>query len=322
MSTSLSRACLVLGALAACGGGDDGATPDDAGDGDGAVADAAIDAPTDAADIAVCPNPDSCEWLDGYLAEVLGKLTGVEPAAPGVTITRRATASERNAARQYLFDELSRIGLAPTLHDYGSGKNVVVHLPSTTGSTMPRIVVGAHFDGAMAGPAAADNGTGTAIVIVAARYLATRTTRDRAIDLVLFDQEEIGLVGSGAYAMKLMNDQTPVDTVHVFDMISFDGDGDGALELWKPDAGLEALYRQHAGPRNIPIGVNPTFAGSDHESFVSRGFATVGVCEEFAGGDSNPNYHRATDTYANVNLVYSARMTRLLLAILEDRSID
>lgn len=322
MSTLLPRAGLLLAALAACGGGDDGGTTDDAGDGDGAGADAAVDAPTDAADIAVCPNPDSCQWLDGYLAEVLGKLTGVEPAAPGVTITRRATTSERNAARQYLFDELTRIGLAPTLHDYGSGKNVVVHLPSTTGGTMPRIVVGAHFDGVMAGPAAADNGTGTAIVVVAARYLATRTTRDRAIDLVLFDQEEGGLIGSTAYALKLRNDQTAVDSVHAFDMISYDGDGDGALELWKPDAGLEALYRQHAGPRNIPIGVNPTFAGSDHESFVSRGFATVGVCEEFAGGDSNPNYHRASDTYANVNLVYSARMTRLLLAILEDRSID
>lgn len=324
MSTSLPRASLVIAlAAAACGGGDDGDTPVDApsldGEGDGG---GGPDAPTDAPDVATCANPDQCEWLDGYLAEVLRKLTGVEEAAPGVTITRRATAAQRDTARQYLFDELTRIGLAPTLHDYGSGKNIVVHLPSTTGSTMPRIVVGAHFDGVSAGPAAADNGTGTAIVVVAARYLGSRAMRDRAIDLVLFDQEEGGLIGSTAYALKLRNDQTPVDSVHAFDMISFDGDGDGALELWKPDAALEALYRAHATPRNIPIGVNATFAGSDHESFVSRGFSAVGVCEEFSGGDSNPNYHRSTDTYANVNLTYSARMTRLLLEIIEDRSID
>lgn len=323
---SPSALALVLGfaailTVSACGGGD-GTGSVDAASLDGESDDGGVDAPADAADVATCPDPDTCMWLDDYLAEVLGKLTGVEPAAPGVTISRRATATERNAARQYLFDELTRLGLAPTLHDYGSGKNVVVHLPSTTGSTMPRIVVGAHFDGVMAGPAAADNGTGTAIVVVAARYLGSRPTRDRAIDLVLFDQEEAGLIGSTAYALKLRDEMTPVDSVHAFDMISFDGDGDGAIELWKPHAELEALYRAHAGPRNIPIGVNPTFAGSDHESFASRGFATVGVCEEFAGGDSNPNYHRATDTFANVQLAYTARMTRFLLAILEDRSID
>jgi Zn-dependent M28 family amino/carboxypeptidase len=68
--------------------------------------------------------------------------------------------------------------------------------------------------------------------------------------------------------------------------------------------------------------VNATFASSDHESFVSRGFATVGMCEEFSGGDSNPNYHRSTDTYANVNLAYTTRMTRLILEVLEDKSLD
>jgi hypothetical protein len=242
----------VLSSLlaASCGGGDDdGNASDDAAiGGDGEIADGGgPDAPTDAADTATCASPDSCDWLEGYLGEVLRKLTGVEPAAPGVTITRRASAAQRDVARQFLVDELTRIGLSPTLHDYGSGKNIVVHLPSTTGSTMPRLVVGAHFDGVSAGPAAADNGTGTAIVVAAARYLASRPSRDRAIDLVLFDQEEGGLIGSTAYALKLRNDNTPVDSVHVMDMISYDGDGDGTLELWKPDAALEALYRAHAG---------------------------------------------------------------------------
>jgi hypothetical protein len=324
---SNSRAALVLASLVAVGcggGGDDGNANDDAAIGDdGDVADGGgPDAPTDAPDTVTCANPDNCDWLEGYLGEVLRKLTGVEPAAPGVTITRRATAAQRDVARQFLVDELTRIGLSPTLHDYGSGKNVVVQLPSTTGSTMPRIVMGAHFDGVSAGPAAADNGTGTAIMVAAARYLASRPTRDRAIDIVFFDQEEAGLIGSTAYALKLRNDNTPVDSVHVVDMVSYDGDGDSALELWKPDAGLETLYRAHAGPRNIPIGVNATFASSDHESFVSRGFVTVGICEEFSGGDYNPNYHRSTDTYANVNLAYTVKMTRLLLEVVEDRSID
>jgi acetylornithine deacetylase/succinyl-diaminopimelate desuccinylase-like protein len=231
---SNARAAIVLVSLlaAGCGGGDDAgnASGDAAMGDDGDVADGAgPDAPTDAPDTVTCADPDHCEWLEGYLGEVLRKLTGVEPAAPGVTITRRATAAQRDVARLFLVDELTRLGMSPTLHDYGSGKNVVVHLPSTTGSTMPRLVVGAHFDGVSAGPAAADNGTGTAIVVAAARYLASRPSRDRAIDLVLFDQEEGGLIGSTAYALELRNDATPVDSVHVMDMISYDGDGDCTL---------------------------------------------------------------------------------------------
>ncbi len=299
------------------GGGDDDAIVDDAALG----IDADVDAPTDAADTVTCATPDTCEWLEDYLREQVGKLTGQRPAAPGVTIMRRASSTERTVARTYLVDELTRLGLAPTIHDYGSGKNVVVHLASTTGGTLPRIVIGGHFDGVAAGPAAADNGTGAAIVVATARYLGTRTRRDRAIDLVLFDQEEAGLIGSTAYALKLRGDATAVDSVHNFDMISFDGDGDQAIELWSPDAGLEAFYRSHAQPRGIPVG-SVTFASSDHQPFVDRGFATVGVCEEFVGGDATPHYHRVTDTYDKIDFVYTTRVTRLLLAILEDRSID
>lgn len=298
-------------ALAACGA-------DPAALGDAGV-DAPVDAATDAPDLASCATPDACDWLAPYLTEVLGTLTGEQPAAPGVTITRRASSGERAIARQYLVDELTRRGLAPTLHDYGSGQNVVVQLPSTTGADLPRIVIGAHFDGVPAGPAAADNGTGTAIVVAAARYLAARPRRDHPIDLVLFDQEEVGLVGSTAYALALRDAAVAVDSVHSFDMISFDGDGDGAIELWSPAPELEALYRAHAGPRGIPVGA-VAFASSDHQAFVDRGFTTVGVCEEFVAGDANPHYHRATDTFANVDLAYMTRVTRLLLAVLEDRA--
>lgn len=311
---------VVLALVSACGSNDP--TPEtDAPPPDVDAPPPDIDAPIDAPDVQVCPNPDECPWIEDHLRDVLAKLTGEREAAPGVLITRRASSAQRETTRQYLVAELTALGLTPTLHDYGSGKNVVVTLPSTTGATSPRIVIGAHFDGVAAGPAAADNGTGTAVVVVAARYLASRTRRDLPVDLVLFDQEEAGLIGSTAYALMMRDQNIVADSVHNVDMVSFDGDGDHSVELWSPTPALEAVYRMHGTARGIPVSAVP-FSSSDHQSFLDRGYPTVGVCEEFVGGDATPHYHRVTDTYDKIDFTYLTRVTRYLLVIFEDRAVN
>ena len=294
--------------LVGCGG-DDGAVATDA---------AAIDAALDGA--AACTSPDDCPWIDDTLRDVVGKLAGERPiVAGGPLLTRRASVTERTTTREYLRDQLLAWGLPATLQSYGGGTNVVVVLPSTTGATTPIIVVGGHYDGVAASPAAADDGTGTALAMVAARYLGGLARRDLPIHVVLFDQEEIGLIGSTAYANQLFVAATAVDSVHVFDMISFDGDADSALELWSATPSVAATYALHAGPRNIPLR-QVTFASSDHQSFLERRFATVGCSEEFVSGDHTPHYHRATDTYDKVDFPYLTRMTRLALAVVSDRA--
>jgi hypothetical protein len=309
-----------LGTLAACGGADDAPAIDAPlgldGDGDGPTP---IDGPE-----AVCTDPDTCPWIEEYLTDVVARLSGEQPIdGAGTMITRRASSAQRAVARQFLVDELTARGFTPTLHAYdgANGANVVVHLPSTTGRTGPRMIIGAHFDGVPAGPAAADNATGTAVVLVAARYLAGLPRRDLPIDLVLFDQEEVGLVGSGTYAAKLDTEKVAVDSVHNTDMVSFDGDGDGLIELWSPHPTLEALYRQHAEPRGIPISA-VTFDRSDHQSFIDRGFVATGVGEEFFGNDHSPHYHLVSDTFDKVNFTYLTAATRMLLAVYEDRAIE
>jgi len=296
--------------------------------------DAATSAPTDAP-IAVdapavvdapapreCDTPDACAWIESYQRAVIGRLAGREEVSAGVTLAHRASVAERLAARAYLRDALAARGLDVSLRAYATGQNVVAHLPPTTGAaTAARVVVGAHYDSVAAGPGAADDGTGVAIVLAAARYLAELPRRDRPVDFVLFDQEEIGLVGSAAYVSALLEQGAAVDSVHCFDMVSFDGDGDGAVELWSPAAGLEDLYRLHGTPRGIPVHA-VTFGSSDHQSFLRRGFAAVGVGEEFVGGDHTPHYHRATDTFDRIDFDYLGRITRLALDVLADRVVD
>jgi hypothetical protein len=303
----------LAAAVAAAGCGAPAGEPVDAAPVDAGVDAAVADSP--------CPTPASCPWLDDELRQVVGSLTGERPLPDGVVLAARASVVERDAARAYLADRLAALGLEVELHDYGTGRNVVARLPATRGDGAGLIVVGAHFDGVAAGPAAADNATGTALVVAAARFLRGVTPRDRAVELVLFDQEEVGLVGSGLYAARLVADGVEVDSVHVFDMLSFDGDGDGAAELWSPAPGLAALYAEHGAALGIPTSA-VTFAYSDHQSFLDRGLPAIGVSEEFVGGDATPHYHQATDTYDNVDFAHLASITGLALTVLADRVAD
>jgi hypothetical protein len=138
---------------------------------------------------------------------------------------------------------------------------------------------------------------------------------------VLFDQEEIGLVGSAAYVSSLRAEGAVVDSAHCFDMLSFDGNRDNAVELWSPAATLQELYALHGTPRGIPVRA-VRFTSSDHQSFLTRGLVATGVGEEFVGNDHTPHYHRVTDTFANVDFAYLTRMTRLAMDVLADRAVD
>lgn len=295
----MSRWCLI--ALAACG------TPP-AGDDEGPAP-----TPPDSAPVADCVPLAECTWLDAYQREIVSALGGATEIAPGITLAHRASVSERVIARQYLVDAFTDLGLAVTTHDYGTGANVIATLPATGGAG-GTIVVGAHFDGVPAGPAAADNATGVAIVLATARYLRDVPVREHPVVFALFDEEELGLIGSRAYAATLVPED--ITAAHVFDMLSFDGDGDRAVELWSPSPTLLPIYEQHGALASMPI--QPvTFTRSDHQAFLEAGIAAVGVGEEFESGDHTPHYHLATDTVDRVSFVHCGAVTHLAMSVLE-----
>ena len=64
------------------------------------------------------------------------------------------------------------------------------------------------------------------------------------------------------------------------------------------------------------------FSSSDHAAFLEVGITATGVGEEFVGGDHTPNYHKATDTYENVSFDHLARVTHLMLAVLDAVGAD
>ncbi|MFN0245296.1 MAG: M28 family metallopeptidase [Kofleriaceae bacterium] len=302
------RWLLVPLVLVACG--DSSSTPRDATP-DEAIADAFVP----------CSALGECAWLTGYQHRIVSTLGGTEEIAPGVLLLHRASIAERDFARTFLVDEFEALSIpvssVPYSFDGRNGSNIIATLPPTdaANASAPAILVGAHFDGVPAGPGAADNATGVAIVLASARFLST-LPRARPIIFALFDQEELGLIGSRAYALSLATAGTPLRGVHIFDMLAWDSDGDRTVELWSPSAALETLYRTHGPAAGTPI-TSVIFSSSDHKAFLDQNFPAVGIGEEFLGGDRTPHYHRVTDTVENVNFEHLTTVTRLVFAVLE-----
>ncbi|MGE0867478.1 MAG: M28 family metallopeptidase [Kofleriaceae bacterium] len=265
----------VVGALAACGW-----SPDPL---DGAMcAPPVLDAP----------------WLDELVIDTVNQLS----ASP------RATPSERDAARAALMTELSSIGLEPQLHSYATGANVVATIPATTGAAAG-VIVGAHFDTVSQSPGANDNATGVAVILAVARYVRDMPCRSAPVTIVLFDEEERGLVGSRAFALT----RTPqtVGAVHTIDQVGWDADGDRRFEIEQPTPALEQQYREAASALGLEISVTSVGA-TDHQAFRDAGFAAVGITEEFTSADTSPHRHLVSDTAPTVDVAYVALAAQLV----------
>jgi Zn-dependent M28 family amino/carboxypeptidase len=232
-------------------------------------------------------------------------------------MTPRASVAERDATRAYLRGELTGLGYTPDVDAYATGENVFARLPSTTGEP-GWIVVGAHFDSVAVSPGANDNATGVATVLAVARQLAAMTCRRHGTIVAFFDEEEIGLVGSFAFARTLFQAGTDVVAVHTIDQVGWDSDGDRVFELELPAPELQTAYAATAARVGVGIAVTATMT-SDHESFRDRGYPATGITEEFAGGDTTPHYHTAQDTYATVDRTYTALAARLVAETVMDQ---
>lgn len=252
-------------------------------------------APSDGTD---CVTPDlDAPWLSSQL----------ESWVAGLTVAPRATVTQRDAARAYLAEQLSALGWTPQTQQYASGANIHATIPSTVTSES-QIVVGAHFDSAASSPGANDNASGVAVVLAIARYLAETPCRSTPVIVVLFDEEEVGLLGARAFAAFL--DPARTRAVHTIDQVAWDGDGDNRFELELPAPALEAEWRAAGSALGVTL-VTTTTSGTDHEAFRDRGFAAIGLTEEYVGGDTSPHRHLPGDTAATVDADYLALATKL-----------
>lgn len=213
-------------------------------------------------------------------------------------------------------------------------ENLIVRLP---GKTVPeeKILLTAHFDSIVVregnalvlAPGADDNASGTAVLLEALRLLSNESF-EKTIEVIFFSGEEINLQGSRAYLQD--HDFQSIKGVINVDMIGYDSDNDGCLEIHAgsdPESQQIALLLQTT-INNYQLKLQPEMLyenatdRSDHASFWAQQIPAILVSENFfdqqgAGvcpiNDPNPYYHQNEDTVANINSQYGHQISQAVI---------
>ncbi len=259
------------------------------------------------------------------LTKTLNEFSGEIPTTidgNSTNITNRQQANNDLAA-DYLVEQFETFGnLTITNQTFNTnGRNIIA---TQLGKTTPENIymVCAHYD-TVADFCADDNASGTAAVLEIARILSTQCL-DNTILYALWDEEEIGLLGSQFYANQAAANNDNILGVLNMDMIGYDGDNPGDIG----DNEFDIDYRNIAASPTMKddiitvlntynfnlsvIEVNPGTAASDHASFWAQGYSAVLVGESWETNDQTPFYHTSLDRVATLDLPYLHEMVKLV----------
>ncbi len=202
-----------------------------------------------------------------------------------------------------MLDRQIQAGLSPRVEarvENRLGKTAVTQwntVAEIKGSDLPGqvVILGAHLDSWDLGTGVTDNGTGSMVVLEAARVIAQSGLKPRrTIRFILFTGEEEGLLGSNAYAAAHAAESDSIQAVLVLD------NGTGAitgqaLQGRNDDRALwEALLAPVAamGAKEVREGNK---SGTDHLSFIPYGVPAWNFDQISRG--YNHTHHSQSDTY-------------------------
>jgi hypothetical protein len=180
--------------------------------------------------------------------------------------------------------------------------DVVSHnvIAEITGSKRPNeiVLIGAHLDSWDEGTGALDDGAGVGIVMATAALIKHQGRPERTIRVVLFGNEEGGLVGARAYAAK----HASTLKNHVFASESDFGAG----RIWRLDTGFgnnaqafaKRLQQKLAG-LGITLGENTASGGPDVSVLKAQGVPVASLLQD--GTDYFDYHHTPNDTLDKID---------------------
>ncbi len=217
---------------------------------------------------------------------------------------------------------------------YEDVESVIADRPGGRGDV---VMLGGHLDSALDGPGLNDNGSGTALLLETARWLAAEEP-EAAVRFAFWAGEEEGLWGSWDYAHRLPSEDRDAIEIYVnMDMIAspnfvtfvYEADDDPVSRLVE-DLFVEAL--DHAGLESELLNLH---GSSDHAAFADVGVPTGGLysgsqeiktdaqVERFGGSAGEPLdecYHQPCDTLENLSRtairIHAAAFVEVVTALL------
>ncbi|TFH65592.1 MAG: M20/M25/M40 family metallo-hydrolase [Candidatus Zixiibacteriota bacterium] len=228
---------------------------------------------------------------------------------------RRTAGSANNlAARDTIAQRFHRFGYDTVTYDgftftsggvTKTGYNVIA---KKTGTVYPdyHIIVCGHYDGVAAGPAANDNGSGTAGVMELARVMKDSAFAVTVL-FIAFDAEETGLNGSRHYAQTAQAENEKIIAVFNMDMIAHEDNYSDANLFFGTSTRLAQTWINIAGPL---VGITGHLAGgssgSDHYPFTGFVPNSIFLAEYYF----SPWWHTPYDSPTHMNFEYMTRMVR------------
>ncbi len=251
---------------------------------------------------------------------ILGYLENLTDFGPRVTGT-----SECAAAGDYIYNEFDNMGLETRYHDWSYGgysdRNVEATLEGLSETSDEIYIICAHYDSVSGSPGADDDGSGT-VAVIAAAYIMSQYQFNHTIRFVAFSGEEQGLLGSHEYSKDAVANGDNIIAALNADMIGFaitEEDGEN-IKIYENDASewvtdftiiVSEDYYDYIELILVPSGYS---YGSDHHSFWEYGYDSIFYHEY----NFNDYYHSPQDIIENMNLTYSAKSTRLIIATLSE----
>lgn len=189
--------------------------------------------------------------------------------------------------------------------------NVIATIPGTVNPELI-YVVGAHFDSRAEGPGADDNTSGTAMILEAARVLATRPL-PATVMFVAFTGEEAGLRGAREFGRRMK------DSIHVVGALNNDMMG------WSNDHRLDNTIRySNPGIRDLQHAAAIGFSSLiTYDAFYYKSTDAQALYDawgDIVGGIGsypilgNPHYHQVHDVLETINHRQLAETSKTTIA--------
>ena len=254
---------------------------------------------------------------------ILGDNQGVPGILGAHNGLNRLWSANHDTARANIVAKFQSYGLPVELEPFTYSSTTYYNVVATkTGTVLPlqQYIIGAHFDSVDC-PGADDNGSGTTLVLEAARILSQYPS-DYTIKFIAFDREEQGLIGSDAYATEHAADD--ILGMISADMVSYDTGGNHSRMYGQTASGplknaLGAAISTYG--QGLTYTIYGAMDASDHAPFEWQGFQACVLIEDYT---TNPNYHTTSDSVDTPNYInypYAVRMSRSVVGYLVDNAV-